>query len=64
MKKDGNKPTNYPWKNNCGNTWRPSNIINRNMLPWNPQGRRKRGCPRNNWRRDREKEAKHTTAKA
>jgi len=25
-------------------------------LTWNPQGKRKRGCPRNSWQRDLEKD--------
>ena len=28
------------------------NNITRQALRWNPQGKRKRGRPRNNWRRD------------
>ena len=40
-----------------GHTLRkPTNNITRQALSWNPQGRRKRGRPRNSWRRDLEKE--------
>ena len=36
-----------------GHTLRkPGNNINRQALTWNPQGKRKRGRPRNTWRRD------------
>ncbi|PFX25640.1 LINE-1 retrotransposable element ORF2 protein [Stylophora pistillata] len=37
---------------------RPSNSITRQALRWNPQGKRKRGRPKNTWRRDTEKEMK------
>ena len=37
---------------------RPSNSITRQALHWNPQGKRKRGRPKNSWRRDTEKEMK------
>lgn len=33
---------------------RPSTSITRHALRWNPQGRRKRGRPKNTWRRDYE----------
>ena len=36
-----------------GHTLRkPANNITRQALKWNPQGKRKRGRPRNTWRRD------------
>ena len=36
-----------------GHTLRkPRNTINHQSLTWNPQGKRKRGRPRNTWRRD------------
>ena len=42
-----------------GHTLRtPSNSITRQALHWNPQGKRKRGRPKNSWRRDTEKEMK------
>ncbi|KAK7105447.1 hypothetical protein V1264_016822 [Littorina saxatilis] len=38
-----------------GHTLRkPSTNITRQALRWNPQGKRKRGRPRNTWRRDLE----------
>ena len=37
---------------------RPSNSITRRALHWNPQGKRKRGRPKNSGRRDTEKEMK------
>ena len=37
---------------------KPSNSITRQALHWNPQGKRKRGRPKNSWRRDTEKEMK------
>ena len=40
-----------------GHTLRkPANNITRQALRWNPQGKRKRGRPRNTWRRDLEAE--------
>jgi hypothetical protein len=42
-----------------GHTLRkPRNSITRQGLTWNPQGKRKRGRPRNTWRRDLEAEAR------
>ena len=42
-----------------GHTLRkPASSITRQVLTWNPQGRRKRGRPRNSWRRDTEAELK------
>ena len=36
-----------------GHTLRkPASNITRQALTWNPQGKRKRGRPRNTWRRD------------
>nr|KAG5705076.1 hypothetical protein BaRGS_018806 [Batillaria attramentaria] len=40
-----------------GHTLRkPTSITTRQALTWNPQGKRKRGRPRNSWRRDTEAE--------
>ena len=40
-----------------GHTLRkPEDCITRQALTWNPQGSRKRGRPRNTWRRDLDKE--------
>ena len=40
-----------------GHTMRKDNpSITRQALTWNPQGKRKRGRPRNSWRRDTETE--------
>ena len=40
-----------------GHTLRkPKESITRQALTWNPQGKRKKGRPRNTWRRDVEKE--------
>jgi hypothetical protein len=42
-----------------GHTLRkPSSNVTRQSLTWNPQGKRKRGRPRNSWRRDTEAELK------
>ena len=42
-----------------GHTLRkPTDSITRQTLTWNPQGKRKRGRPRNTWRRDTEAELK------
>ena len=42
-----------------GHTLRkPTNNITRQSLKWNPQGKRKRGRPRNTWRRDLDKDMK------
>ena len=42
-----------------GHTLRkPASSITRQALTWNPQGKRKRGWPRNSWRRDTEAELK------
>ncbi|KAK7112952.1 hypothetical protein V1264_012324 [Littorina saxatilis] len=42
-----------------GHTLRkPTSSITRQALTWNPQGKRKRGRPRNSWRRDTEAELK------
>ena len=42
-----------------GHTLRkPSTSITRQALSWNPQGKRKRGRPRNSWRRDLEADIK------
>ena len=42
-----------------GHTLRkPSTTITRQALTWNPQGRRKRGRPRNSWRRNLEADAR------
>ena len=35
---------------------KPASNITRQALAWNPQGNRKRGRPRNSWRRDTEAE--------
>ena len=44
-----------------GHTLRkPPTNITRQALTWNPQGKRKRGRPRNTWRRDLEAEARQT----
>ena len=44
-----------------GHTLRkPVNNTTRHALTWNPQGRRKRGRPRNTWRRDLDKDIKET----
>ncbi|XP_070189011.1 uncharacterized protein [Littorina saxatilis] len=37
---------------------KPTSSITRQALTWNPQGKRKRGRPRNSWRRDTEAELK------
>ena len=37
---------------------KPASSITRQVLTWNPQGKRKRGRPRNSWRRDTEAELK------
>ena len=37
---------------------KPSTSITRQALSWNPQGKRKRGRPRNSWRRDLEADIK------
>jgi len=37
---------------------RPSNSITRRVLQWNPQGQRRRGRPKNTWRRGVEQEMK------
>ena len=39
-----------------GHTLRRPESIARQSLTWNPQGKRKKGRPRNTWRRDLEKE--------
>ena len=39
---------------------KPSTNITRQALTWNPQGKRKRGRPKNTWRRDLEADAKQT----
>ena len=42
-----------------GHTLRkPASSTTRQALTWNPQGKRKRGWPRNSWRRDTEAELK------
>ena len=42
-----------------GHTLRkPKESITRHALPWNPQGKRKKGRPRNTWSRDEERETK------
>ena len=42
-----------------GHTLRkPASSITRQALNWNPRGKRKRGRPRNSWRRDTEAERK------
>ena len=42
-----------------GHTLRkPTSSITRQALTWNPQGKRKRGRPRNTWRRDMESEVR------
>ncbi len=42
-----------------GHTLRkPATTITRQALTWNPQGKRKRGRPKNTWRRDSEAELK------
>ena len=44
-----------------GHTLRkPPSNISRQALNWNPQGQRKRGRPRNTWRRELEKDIKRT----
>ena len=44
-----------------GHTLRnPANNITHQALTWNPQGKRKRGRPRNSWRRDLNKEVAET----
>ena len=44
-----------------GHTLRkPSTNITRQVLMWNPQGKRKRGRPKNTWRRDLEADIKQT----
>ena len=44
-----------------GHTLRkPENNITRQSLTWNPQGKRKRGRPRNSWRRDLDKDVAET----
>ena len=44
-----------------GHTLRkPSTNITRQVLTWNPQGKRKRGRPKNTWRRDLEADIKQT----
>ena len=37
--------------------WRPDSNIAKRALRWNPQGQRKRGRPRNTWRREVESDA-------
>ena len=37
---------------------KPASSTTRQVLTWNPQGKRKRGRPRNSWRRDTEAELK------
>ena len=37
---------------------KPASSITRQALTWNPQGKRKRGWPRNSWRQDTEAELK------
>ena len=39
---------------------KPPSSIGRQALNWNPQGQRKRGRPRNTWRRELEKDVKRT----
>ena len=46
------------WKWLGHTLWKPSSTITRKALTWNPQGRRKRGPPRNTWRRSLEAEIK------
>ena len=44
-----------------GHTLRkPASNITRQSLSWNPQGKRKRGRPRNSWRRDLDADVKRT----
>ncbi|XP_078610787.1 uncharacterized protein LOC144881517 [Branchiostoma floridae x Branchiostoma japonicum] len=38
--------------------WKPPSSITHQALTWNPQGKRKRGRPKNSWRRDTEEETK------
>ena len=38
----------------------PPTSITRQAITWNPQGKRKRGWPRNTWRRDMDTELKKT----
>ena len=40
------------------NLWKPASSITRQALNWNPQGKTKRGRPRNSWRRDTKAEPK------
>ena len=40
-----------PWKW-IGHTLRKANNITKQSLEWSPQGKRKRGRPKNSWRRD------------
>ena len=40
--------------------WKPCCSIGRQALNWNSQGQRKRGRPRNTWRRELEKDIKRT----
>jgi len=42
---------------------KPASSITRPALSWNPQGKRKRGRPRNSWRRDTEAELKQQGTK-
>ena len=44
------------WSHLC----KPVDSITRQALTWNPEGKRKRGRPRNTWRRDLEADAKET----
>ena len=44
----------WSWIGHC--LRKPASNITRQALTWNPQGKRKRGRPRNTWRRDIEAE--------
>ena len=44
----------------CHTLRKPPISIGRQALNWNSQGQRKRGRPRNTWRRDLEKDIKRT----
>ena len=52
-----NRDRNYQEK--MGMAWANTNIT-RQALTWNPQGKRKRGIPKNTWRRDLEAGIKQT----
>ena len=63
---DGQSQQQGPLGENKPSLWlghtlrKPNSNITRQALTWNPQGKRKRGRPKNTWRRDLEADITHT----